>query len=446
MKKTVIQLSVFLALSVAVVGQQSVAYPSWMSASPRRSTFVPAEYVGAAADVVGLQFKTASSWVRTSKALVVGSTGSGVLAISDRRHTTPNLYGWDTGYARVHSVTRIGKPSDVPARFLATVWDVSNSQCRILELQLPATGALTQTVIGPASAANALWIASTMVDEQVFLYDAQSSNIRRLIDSDQNGTIDLLDPTYVVLVPLDVGANELAVQTHPIRGFWANKSGNIDLLSAGRSASVFVSPGMPGEFPFLALHNEPAPLGIQLANSLVVGQRSAFVYGTPGVEFTIYKKISEEEREEISKKWTVPTKGHVVVNLKVALQLNDIVMAVPTEENEISRSFATKVVSTRSVVIFPILVTDEANQGESFSIRGHGFGMTSRIRYSNDQSAGTMVTKFIDASTLSIKLPVIGSPSSVPPHNKYTYTSIWIEDSVTGLPLSDPVLISIRHD
>ncbi len=435
----------FLVLaSVGSAQQQSTGYPAWYANGPTSTDFLPPEYTGQHPSRVATQFQTGAAHARASNARVWGSTESGVLAITNMTVHPVGRISWDTGFARVHSVSRIGSKTDQPNNFLLCVWDAAAGRSRLLKLSVASSGLVSQAPIGPMSSANKLWSAATFIGDQVFLYEAQDSEIRRIVDMNADGVIDTLDSSYVVDVPQDSSVDKTAIHTRWISGFKRNAQGEVAVYSGNSSRALISDNGIIP--PFLT---NAAPRNtdlIRLGNGLVPGQRSVFVFGSPGTEFTVYKRGPEDQFIAISKKWTVPPDQSIVVELSAALAANDRVSVIPTDGQEVGRSFEWKVESTNSALLFEIPLKRKANQGASFRLFGDGFSPTHRVHYRSALGSGILQTTFRSRTRLDVQLPAMGSGNGSPPYTKGTWTRIWIVDVSGGPALTTPRMVKIRHD
>ncbi len=425
--------------------QQTAGYPAWMNLPTNSGApFTPPEYTGSFVEKIGIQFHTRKTLVGTTNAIVFKSTSSGVLAIADHRTSTLSRLSWDTGLTRVHSLRRIGKRSDQPARLLVTGWDGSANVCRVMIVTIPATGVITQTVLAPTSATNGIWTEASPVDGVVYLYDVQNATVRRLIDSNQDGTIDTLDASFVVPIPQDSVTNPIAATLFTIRGFSRNPEGKISIWN-NRTNSVFIedSGGVP---PYLSNSVLPESLYARLGGDMTSGQRSVFVYGTPGVEFTVKKRGADGELTAISKKWTIPNSQRVVVDLFSPLVLNDKVVVIPTDFESVGASFEWTVSSTHPAILFEIFVSRRIEQGKTIRLRGDKFLPSYKVHFKTDSLSGVLATSFVDSGNFDVTMPVTGSPTAVPPYTKSTAALVWLVDSSTGQVVSNARPFRILHD
>ncbi|MEZ6194649.1 MAG: hypothetical protein R3F20_02815 [Planctomycetota bacterium] len=207
------------SLSLDLTAQKEVGYPDWVKSIVPSEPHVPAEYRGRHAIEIGEQFAVGPHRITARPFFVSHTTTSGVIAIVDSSSSEKVKKGWDTGFARVHSATRLPSTASHPLRLLCTVRDDSVSRCRVVEVRVTPRGDLSQRLIGPPSATDgALWTMATMIDGAVYLFDATSSSIIRIIDTSGDGAPDTIDPGFTVVFP---ASPDDPVRRHglPIRRF-----------------------------------------------------------------------------------------------------------------------------------------------------------------------------------------------------------------------------------
>ncbi|HGY89790.1 MAG TPA: hypothetical protein ENK43_01320 [Planctomycetes bacterium] len=434
----------FLSILLSTGAAQKIApRPTWVDEEP--SLLLPPEYTGSYPETVKIQFMTGLSSARSSLGISLhGSTTSGTLWVLDvRPSATQKSYGWDTGFARIHSICKIPQTSSHPHRFMAIAFNEIDKKCRILLLEFPVSGNPVQQVVGPTSASNALWTTGRLLRGSFYLYDAQSHVIRRVIDSDADGSLDALDPAFVIPVPQDSQINPMASDINPVLDFGVLPDGRVS-VNRTNGRTMFVIEDVAGVFRLSQLSVPQKPM-IRIDNGLQVNQKRICVYGSPGVEFRVFRQNPGAADVPISSTWTIPSAQWIAVDLKSALESSWKIRAVPTGGDAEPTNWL-DVDSTTQVVLFQRPLTVNGNQGDSFVFEGFGFRPSHKICWSNSLGSGELPTSFKSEYSVVATLPILGNVSSEPSHGHYAFTLFWVKDSTTGQVVSRRMSLMVRYD
>ncbi len=434
-----------LTLASFVEAQQISPRPSWLDANPLSTTFLPPEYTGSYADNVKVQFMTAGSHANSKKGVSLrGSSTSGILSILDiRPSASQRSYGWNTAQDRIHSICTLPANAGHAHRFLILCFNTTDKKCRILKIEFPVTGDPTQQIVGPVSLANALWTTGRMLGDKFYFYNAQSHTIRRVTDANQDGTLDTLDPSYLVSVPQNVKNDPVAVAAHPLLSLVRQQDGKIRVNGVTGKAHLTVE-DVGGVKQLVLASTGDKPL-IRIDNGLLLNQRRVCIYGTSGVEFRICRENPGGSDVPISSTWTIPSARWVVVDLKHALKSNWKIRALP-QGGDAEPTRWHRVSAIAGVALFQRPLSINGNQGDGFTFEGEGFGPDHEICWSNDLGNGALQTTFETTHQLTATLPILGNASAEPPYQNYALTLFWVKNKTTGLVVSDRISMMVRYD
>lgn len=438
---------------------QVVDHPEWAGpvsaggADPRHGLILP-EYVGAFPEMVDLQFPAAGRFRGVSRRMQLRfSASSGVLAIADFRGTTATKYGWNTGFSRVLALDG-GKPGVAAGStvFLGAGWDNGAQRSKLFRLTIPGSGVVSQQALAIESANGEIWAVASEIGDQIIIYDIQNHSILRFVDTDSNGIADSRDQQFYIAVPQDVSTSRIALRLNPISQFIAS-SGSVaeiassDILTRGSQKALIVSG--PSGFSISFGPYVPLVARGQIVGGALSAQRRLMVAGPAGYQFRIVREVVGSADLPISSSWTIPNEKIAYVDLTTAVQATWRIRVVPVNTGEASSWVSVRTSTNAALFPFPT-PTFAPDQGSDIVLEGDKFRATFVAYTSYDGPTGVIQaaapTTFASSRKLKVSLPVIGSPTALPPFLKATVISIVLRDSSTGVDVSDPITCTVKHD
>lgn len=446
MAKTLLAPALFLFLASSFLGAQGVvAIPTWYSDPADGVEFVPPEYSGAHAGNVGHQFRTRSGSVRSSTLSAKSSTESGVIFVRDlRTGASTSRFGWDTGLARVHSISRWKSDS-----LLICGWHAASSTSVLRVLSAPSTGGTSQTSLGASSQTSVLWTGASRVGTAVYIYDVSGHRIIRQLDVDGDGVVDATDPLLSISIPQDPGTHDVAAAALPLRGFSKLTSGLVSIVSDSEGGFAAFDPAMGSAATVSVLRPTDSGRKISFASALRVGQQRLLVYGTPATEFVVESR-SAGTVTQVSKRWSLPQSGSLVVSLTTAIGAIGTEVRVRETAAGASTPLETswrKVNRVQGPQLFPQVPIRLQQEMEKLTL--YGDGLSSNFEYLCDTGSALVVLKvrkFSNGGMVTIILPDLGATGKGNPGQKLSLCRIWARDATTNARLTNSISLDIRHN
>ena len=448
-----------LFLQLTTIAQSVVPFPAWATPSspqyaPAPDVFVPPGYTGPSARAAKFFLVGGRVGVFSHKIRVSWSPNSGIIAISDINNVPANSYGWDTGMDRVYSC-RVDLTATISElRLLVTGWENGSSPTgNLFSLKIVPASLPTQAII--KSETNAIWVAPGVVGGRLYFFDIQSHSCRRIEDSNNDGTFDLLDPSFDVPLPTSVppGSTDpfqsLALRCPLFWGFTESWNGVVNLDRSNGVSGVaekdevaILGSAISGYFIAIVPIVESGHLDIGCY--LVVGQDRVRVVGPKGQKFRIMQIDSAGAPVQVSNDATIPIGGVSIVGTRVPLHGNgDVyVMAVGTGP-QVGNS-APVSVGSKSAVLF--LNRDFWHQNKVQKVEHFGLPKDARIFCRRPGVTEELKVMSWDAGRISVRLPSFGTATAIPPFQKFELCKIWAVNKAGTTVLSPSIRRIIMHN
>ena len=204
----------FLAvMSFTARGQvgQAVACPQWFKPHSLGGLDLTQEYthpdysnshVHVCQGFIGLV-----DYVGTRQFIAAWSPLSGVVAFP----RGSGGYGWDTSFDGVLRFEVEGLGTSYPTTLVGVGWDATAKKSIPFKLTVTASGPTAQTPFAIPSPAGQIWARIGQIGSAVYIYDVQSHAVKKIIDTNVDGTVDAMAPNFSVAIPTTVvgtGARE----------------------------------------------------------------------------------------------------------------------------------------------------------------------------------------------------------------------------------------------
>ena len=459
----IITLLVFSGSFVAGQTGQAVNYPQWAERESQGGMDLAQDYVH---PDYGGQFSNAcrayvplTESLGTRKFIAAWTPLSGVVAFPNGEGFAAAGHGWDTSFDGVLWLQVEGLGTTYPTTLIGIGWDATAKKSIPFKLTVTASGPTTQVPFAIASPAGQIWARIGAVGSAVYVYDVQSHTVKKIVDTNADGTVDALAPNFSVTIPLTTigtGARkEDVLDLNSFRSFvllpnvdpsievMLRHSGLFDLrwagiMSDGQGGGTLMRLGPP-------IQKVPVR-HVLVPGLLATGQSRLLVRGTPGETIRIMRQKDSQPPVAISGNWTLPKSGRAIVDLTASLDLSWKIRAEFVDDGPVA-SVWKSIRAPRQPLIFPPTEM-RTHEGDSLTLVTDGFQSAHEPVF---RHGGVLIAapswRMATDGTMKIEVPDIGSTGIGLPRIAVATVELWVRDKVTGkLKTVLPIRLWVHHN